>query len=155
MSVTLHDMVGHAVRLMDVEQRQYIWLGLVVTRGVATYVKGKVFVSSLSYIYAHPHGGIAQALQTHISSYILSNADQHNEVEPKQIRNVKVPEYFAEYREKGDGLAAFLGSSIVVQVHPIDFCLSLAVLAYLRRSPSTMEKTLTLPSGIHLVWWHT
>jgi hypothetical protein len=40
-------------------------------------------------------------------------------VQPKQIRIVKVPEYFAEYREKGDGLAAFLGSSIVAKVHPI------------------------------------
>ena len=46
-----------------------------------------------------------------------NSADQHNEVQPKQIRTVKVPEYFAEYREKGDGLAAFLGSSIVAKVH--------------------------------------
>jgi len=38
-------------------------------------------------------------------------------VQPKQIRIVRVPEYFAEYREKGDGLAAFLGSSIVAKVH--------------------------------------
>src|SRR5260221_9134458 len=61
--------------------------------------------------------GIAPALQTHLASHILSSADQHNEVQPKQIRTVKVPEYFAEYREKGDGLAAFLGSSIVAKVH--------------------------------------
>jgi hypothetical protein len=27
-----------------------------------------------------------------------------------------VPEYFAEYREKGDGLTAFLGTSIVAKV---------------------------------------
>ena len=63
--------------------------------------------------------GIAPALQTYLTSFILSNADQHNEVQPKQIRTVKVPEYFAEYREKGDGLAAFLGSSIVAKVHLI------------------------------------
>jgi actin-related protein 9 len=90
-----------------------------VTGDVTTYVKGRFFVGSLSYVYAHRQWRIAPALQTHVSSFILSNADQHNEVEPKQIRIVKVPEYFAEYREKGDGLAAFLGSSIVVQVHPI------------------------------------
>jgi actin-related protein 9 len=29
---------------------------------------------------------------------------------------VTVPEYFAEYREKGDGFAAFLGTSIVAKV---------------------------------------
>jgi actin-related protein 9 len=54
MSMTLQDVVGHAVRLTDVEQRQYIWLGLMVTGDVATYVKGKFFVGSLSYVYAHP-----------------------------------------------------------------------------------------------------
>jgi actin-related protein 9 len=45
--MTLQDAVGHTVRLTDVEQRQYIWLGLMVTGDVATYVKGK----SLSALY--------------------------------------------------------------------------------------------------------
>jgi len=97
--MTLQDAVGHAVRLTDVDQRQYIWYGLMVTGDVAARVKG-----------------VAPALQTYLSSFILSNADQHNEVQPRQVRIVKVPEYFAEYREKGDGLAAFLGSSIVAKV---------------------------------------
>jgi hypothetical protein len=44
------------------------------------------------------NGSIALALQTHISSFILRNADQHNEVLPKQIRVVRI---LAEYREKG------------------------------------------------------
>lgn len=65
--------------------------------------------------------GIAPALQTHLAPYILSSADQHNEIQPKLIRTVKVPEYFADYREKGDGLAAFLGSSIVAKVHLLFF----------------------------------
>jgi actin-related protein 9 len=47
MSMTLQDVVGHAVRLTDVEQRQYIWFGLMVTGDVATYVKGKFFVGSI------------------------------------------------------------------------------------------------------------
>jgi actin-related protein 9 len=113
MSMTLQDVYCQAY------QRQCIWLGLMVTGDVATYVKGEIFVGSLSYVYAHRQWRIAPALQTHVSSFILSNADQHNEVQPKQIRIVKVPEYFAEYqyREKGDGLTAFLGSSIVVQAH--------------------------------------
>ncbi|KAI9511582.1 actin-like ATPase domain-containing protein [Russula earlei] len=99
MSMTLQGAVGHAVRLADVDQRQYIWHGLIVTGDIATHVKG-----------------IGPALQTHLAPFILSSADQHNEVQPKQIRIVKVPEYFAEYRERGDGLAAFLGSSIVAKV---------------------------------------
>ncbi|KAI0272457.1 actin-domain-containing protein [Gloeopeniophorella convolvens] len=99
LEMTLQAAAGHAVGLADVDQRQYIWHGLLVTGDVTAHVKG-----------------IATALQSRLSSFILSNADQHNEVQPKQIRVVKVPEYFAEYREKGDGLAAFLGSSIVAKV---------------------------------------
>jgi actin-related protein 9 len=97
--MTLQDAVNHAIRLTDVDQRQYIWHGLMVTGDIATYVKG-----------------IAPALQTYLASFIPSSADQYNEVQPRQIRTVGVPEYFAEYREKGDGLAAFLGSSIVAKV---------------------------------------
>ncbi|KAH9967297.1 actin-like ATPase domain-containing protein [Russula dissimulans] len=99
MSMTIQDAISHAVSLTDVDQRLYIWHALMVTGDIATYVKG-----------------IAPALQTHLASFILSSADQHNEVQPKHIRIVKVPEYFADYREKGDGLAAFLGSSIVAKV---------------------------------------
>ena len=42
MRMTLHDAVNHAVRLTDVDQRQYIWHGLMVTGDVATYVKGEL-----------------------------------------------------------------------------------------------------------------
>ncbi|KAH9965596.1 hypothetical protein BGW80DRAFT_1343861 [Lactifluus volemus] len=39
MSMTLQDVVGRAVRLTDVEQRQYFRLGLMVTGDVATHLK--------------------------------------------------------------------------------------------------------------------
>ena len=60
--------------------------------------------------------GLGAALQARLASFILSAPDQQNEVQPKSIRTFKIPEYFAEYREKGDGLASFLGSSIVAKV---------------------------------------
>ena len=41
-----------------------------------------------------------------------------NEVQPKYIRTLKVPDFYSEYREKGEGYAAFLGSSIVAKVGP-------------------------------------
>lgn len=60
--------------------------------------------------------GIGTAMQSRLAPYILSNPDQHNEVQTRSIRVLTVPEYFAEYREKGENLAAFLGSSIVAKV---------------------------------------
>jgi hypothetical protein len=40
--MTLQDAVGHAVRLTDVDQRQYVWYGLMVTGDVTARVKGKL-----------------------------------------------------------------------------------------------------------------
>jgi hypothetical protein len=51
-----------------------------------------------------------------LAPFILNNPDQHNDVQPRFVRVITVPDYFAEYREKGDGLAAFLGMSIVAKV---------------------------------------
>ena len=43
------DAVNHAVRLADVDQRQYIWLGLMVTGDVATHVKGEFSPANFCY----------------------------------------------------------------------------------------------------------
>ena len=47
---------------------------------------------------------------------MLGNPDQQNDAQPKQIRVLHVPDYFAEYREKWDRFAAFLGASLVAKV---------------------------------------
>ncbi len=71
----------------------------------------------MTYISASDvSAGLGSAVQARLRPLILSIADQQNEVQPKSIRVLKVPEYFAEYREKGDGLASFLGCSIVAKV---------------------------------------
>ncbi|KAH7890716.1 actin family [Phlebopus sp. FC_14] len=95
----LQDAVGFSVGQTGVDQRQYIWQGLFVTGDLTNCVKG-----------------IGTALQSRLSPFILSNPDQQNEVQPRSIRVLNVPEYFAEYRERGDGLAAFLGTSIVAKI---------------------------------------
>ena len=57
-------------------------------------------------------------MQGRLAPFILSTADplQQNEVQPKSVKVLKIADYFAEYREKGDGLAAFLGASIIAKV---------------------------------------
>ncbi|KAI6044260.1 actin family [Pisolithus marmoratus] len=95
----LQDAVGLAVRQAEVDQRQYIWQGLFVTGDLGNRVKG-----------------IGVALRSRLSPYILSNPEQQTEVQPRSIHVVSVPEYFAEFREKGDRLAAFLGTSIVAKI---------------------------------------
>ncbi|KZP26634.1 actin-like ATPase domain-containing protein [Athelia psychrophila] len=95
---SVQDVVGHAVNLVEVDLRQYVWAGLFVTGELTNYVKG-----------------IGTALQSRLSPYILSNPDQQNDVQTRHIRVLAVPDYFAEFREKGENLAAFLGSSIVAK----------------------------------------
>ncbi|KAF8998543.1 actin-related protein [Cyathus striatus] len=94
----LQDSVGHAVALTEVDQRQYIWQGLLVTGDVTRYVKG-----------------IGVALQSRLQPY-LASADLLTDVQPRTIRVLSVPEYYAEYRETGNGLAAYLGASIVAKI---------------------------------------
>lgn len=66
--------------------------------------------------------GVGAALQDRLSPFILGNQDQSlNDVQPKAIRILRIPDYFAEYREKGDGLASFLGASIAAKVCIIDY----------------------------------
>lgn len=50
MPMTLQDAVNHAVRHTDVDQRQYIWLGLMVTGDVATHVKGEFSPANFCYV---------------------------------------------------------------------------------------------------------
>jgi actin-related protein 9 len=57
MLMTLQDAVGHAVRLTDVDQRQYIWHGFMVTGDVAAYVKGKFSSANLSTLFPQSADG--------------------------------------------------------------------------------------------------
>ena len=50
MPMTLQEAVNHAVRIADVDQRQYIWLGLMVTGDVATHVKGEFSPANFCYV---------------------------------------------------------------------------------------------------------
>ncbi|KAI0031289.1 actin-like ATPase domain-containing protein [Vararia minispora EC-137] len=101
LAIPLPHAVAHAVGLTEVEQRQDIYAGLLVTGEIASHVKG-----------------LGAALQERLAPYMLGNPElaQHNDVQPRAVRLVRVPDYFAEFRERGDGLAAFLGASIVAKV---------------------------------------
>ncbi|KAH9940935.1 actin-like ATPase domain-containing protein [Epithele typhae] len=97
----LQSVVGDAVGRADVDQRTYIWQGLFVTGEITNRIKGS---------------GLSAALSGRLSPYLLSGDVPNNEVQPRHIKTLKVPDYFAEYRDKGDGLAAFLGTSIVAKL---------------------------------------
>ena len=113
-------LVGEAVAKTDVDQRTYIWQGLLVTGEITTHIKGgssrKFCTISICLTLVLP-AGLGAALSGRLAPYILSAPDvANNEVQPRSIKTLKVPDYFAEYRDKGDGLAAFLGTSIIAKV---------------------------------------
>ncbi|KAI5121491.1 hypothetical protein M0805_006529 [Coniferiporia weirii] len=97
--MSLQDVCGQAVSKADLDARMSIWDGLFVTGDCASVIKG-----------------IGMALQQRLSHFILGNPDHQNDAQPRHVRVLHVPEYFAEYRERGDGFAAFLGASIVAKV---------------------------------------
>ena len=59
--------------------------------------------------------GIGVALQSRVAPFIIS-PDVITDVQPRSTRNLAVPDFFAEYRETGNGYAAFLGSIIAGKV---------------------------------------
>ncbi|VDC00967.1 unnamed protein product [Peniophora sp. CBMAI 1063] len=101
MLMTIPQAVVHAVRECEVDQRRDIYSGLLVTGDIASHVKG-----------------LGTTLTARLAPYMLSNQEnaQMNDVQPVQARTVRVPDYFAEFRDRGDGLAAFLGASIVAKI---------------------------------------
>jgi actin-related protein 9 len=59
---------------------------------------------------------LAPAIQARLSTAIATDRESEYQVQPKHIRILKVPDYFANHREKGEGTAAFLGACIVAKV---------------------------------------
>jgi actin-related protein 9 len=94
----VQEVVGHVVDQMDVDQRQYIWQGLFVTGDITRHVKG-----------------IGVALQSRLAPFI-ANPDLQSDVQPRSIRVLSVPEYYAEYRDTSNSYATFLGSSITAKI---------------------------------------
>ncbi|KAE9399863.1 actin-related protein [Gymnopus androsaceus JB14] len=96
--ISLQHAVGHAVSQTDVDMRQYIWQGLLVTGDLTRHVRG-----------------IAVALQSRLSPFIVY-PELQTDVQPRSIKVLGLPEYYPEYRDTGEGFAAFLGSSIVAKL---------------------------------------
>ncbi|KAJ7460618.1 actin-related protein [Mycena latifolia] len=97
-SLPLQEAVGLSVAQTEVDQRQYIWGGLFVTGDITRHVKG-----------------IGIALQSRIAPFI-ANPELQTDVQARSVRVLNVPEYFPEYRDTGNGFAAFLGASITAKI---------------------------------------
>ncbi|KAJ7089682.1 actin-related protein [Mycena belliarum] len=98
MTLSLQEAVGLSVAQTEVDHRQYIWGGLLVTGDLTRQVKG-----------------IGIALQSRLAPFI-ANPELQTDVQPRSIRVLNVPEYFPEYRDTGNGFAAFLGASITAKI---------------------------------------
>ncbi|PFH51034.1 hypothetical protein AMATHDRAFT_143549 [Amanita thiersii Skay4041] len=97
-SLPVQEVVGQAVGQTDVDQRPYIWQGLFVTGDITRRVKG-----------------MSIALQSRLAPYLIQ-PDLITDIQPRSIRVLNVPEFYSEYRETGNGYAAFLGGSITAKI---------------------------------------
>ncbi|KAJ6624957.1 actin family [Mycena sp. CBHHK59/15] len=98
MSLPLQEAVGLAVAQTEVDHRQYIWGGLFVTGDLTRHIKG-----------------IGIALQSRLAPFVV-NPELQTDVQSRSIRVLNLPEYFPEYRDTGNGFAAFLGASITAKI---------------------------------------
>ncbi|KAF9258915.1 actin-related protein [Marasmius fiardii PR-910] len=96
--VSIHEAMHMVVRHVDYDLRQYLWPGVFVTGTVTKHVKG-----------------IGVALQSRLGVYMHS-ADLQTDIQSRYVRLLTLPEYYPEYRDTGEGYAAFLGSSIIAKL---------------------------------------
>lgn len=127
--LSVSEAASHVLSRTEVDQRQYILGsphatgGLLATGDMTSYVKGGLASSPdhhhflIGLVVSLAMGPFFAVL---LGRYIVQNPEQHlmNDVQPKSIRTLKVPDFYSEYREKGEGYAAFLGSSVVAKVRP-------------------------------------
>ncbi|KAG5647894.1 hypothetical protein DXG03_007818 [Asterophora parasitica] len=94
----LQEAVGLVIGQTDIDQRASLWAGLFLTGHLTRHVRG-----------------IGIALQSRAAPFVV-NAELLTEVQPRYVRVLNMPEYYAEYRDTGNGLACFLGSSITAKI---------------------------------------
>lgn len=64
--------------------------------------------------------GIGVALQSRLAPFVAS-PDLQTDIQARYVRTLSVPEYYPEYRDTGNGIAGFLGASIVAKVYRFGF----------------------------------
>ena len=83
-------------------------------------------------------------MQSRLSPFICA-PELQTEAQSKNVRVLGLPEYYPEYRDTGDGYAAFLGSSITAKVQSTIHLMVLA-LTWRRLYSTTTRQETTFPS---------
>ncbi|CCA68759.1 related to macronuclear actin 1 [Serendipita indica DSM 11827] len=90
------------VKAMPLSQRSSAYFGLLITGQLANIQ------------------GLGVALQSRLSTFLCADRIQSEtrtpSTQPDHAQAIKVPEYFAEFRDKGDYYSAFLGCGIVAKM---------------------------------------
>ncbi|KAG6890975.1 hypothetical protein C0992_011734 [Termitomyces sp. T32_za158] len=114
----LQEAVALAVGQVDVDLRQSLWMGLFVTGNITRQIKGTFYWAIFGMLTPFVTG-IGVALQSRVAPFVVT-PELQTEVQPRFVRILNIPEYYSEYRDIGNGLACFLGSSITAKVSPND-----------------------------------
>jgi len=95
--VGLPEAVRTAMSLVESYQRSHIWEGVLLT--------GDSSVKNLE-----------TALHSRLTPYLVKDPENQTQTQATNIRLLKLPEYFAEYRDLGTQIASFLGASIIAKM---------------------------------------
>lgn len=117
LTMPIHAAVHSVVKSAPFSQRSHIYFGLLITGPLAN-IHGEPS-SPYPAALSHASTGLGAALQSRLSLYLATDRTGSEKpvpaFQPNHVHAAKVPEYFAEFRNKGDLLAAFLGCGIVAK----------------------------------------
>lgn len=113
--VGLPEAVRTAMSLVEPYQRFHIWEGVLLTGDSS--VKSTFFLQSLVFYTYICMADLETALYSRLAPYLAKDPENQTQTQATNIRLLKIPEYFAEYRDLGSQIASFLGASIIAKVN--------------------------------------
>ena len=114
-SIGIDGAVRLAVSAVDHPQRAQLWDGIFLA-GDTLKVKSASPVRSSQVHAMNMRADLETALSFRLSPFATRDAETQWPGQPVSLNILKIPAYFAEFQERGDVLAAFLGACIGAKV---------------------------------------
>jgi len=123
--MALQGAVHAVVKAAPFSQRSVLYFGILITGQLANVHGRCTDVYRLIFVFIPWNSltGIREALKQRLNTYLCTDRQQSETpvpaFQPMTAHPVRVPEYFAEFRDKGDLLSEFLGCGIVAKVRQL------------------------------------
>jgi len=113
--IGLQEAIRSAVATLDTTLRPIAWDGVFLTGDSSVKSLCDLFSDVNRKLTSEP-SDLEAALHSRLMPYLIRDPENQLQAQPIALRMLKVPDYFAEYRDKGSLIASYLGACITGKV---------------------------------------